>query len=486
MRPHMSTQTVYPAFFPLWQEFQDALACARTQSLRLKQPPRICFVGRFKTGKSRLINALIGADILPYNTDECTAQIIELAYGAEDKATRIVGLDLDSSPEKPIGLAEFQKAVDFTAMSENQRRTAKASAFRRYLPSPRLLSASIVDTPGYDGGNFEARARNDSVRDQAIKQSSLCVLVTDKLDENDPKYMRSVQQQGTEMIIVLNKADQYDAEQRQGIRDQWSDLGRDMGVTFSFYACSALWQRGTEPDREDIERQRRFFDDEDEREWHQWAVFVSRLSRPPSGQRHTALLAAIHRAFGAAVKAHEGYDRTLQAEATFLEQLPRWRELMSSLIGQAVLEMAVTAARSQKPLPWNRLQNFGIGPENVAPESLLPLDELKQLIEPLYLTVLGEVAQLALGEHCAPLYRFVLTEVSTFSALVGESIKLSSDWLLVLKSTLEDVAWYSRPLGPDFAYAEALSELRGRWKVQPTLRSSDCARIRRRLAAALA
>ena len=57
--------TVYDSIAPVWQEFQNALTAVETLGQSRNALPYVCFVGRFKTGKSYLINALVGADAAP-------------------------------------------------------------------------------------------------------------------------------------------------------------------------------------------------------------------------------------------------------------------------------------------------------------------------------------------------------------------------------------------------------------------------------------
>ena len=161
---------------------------------------------------------------------------------------------------------------------------------------------------------------------------------------------------------------------------------------------------------------------------------------------------------------------------------------MPSLIGQAVLEMAVSAAKDSRPLPWKRLENFGITPNMVAPESILPTFDLGNLLAE-YAKVLAQVVRFAKDQHAPTLYRFLLSEASTFIVSLEESGKksgtLTSGLSAALKSSMEEAAWHSQPLWKDFAYKDALAGLQDRWNVKPALMDDDCTRIRQRLAAAL-
>ncbi|MDO4179451.1 MAG: dynamin family protein [Phascolarctobacterium sp.] len=48
---------------------------------------KVVVIGKFSTGKSTLINALLGEDVLPDSLDPCTAFINEIIYGAKPRAT---------------------------------------------------------------------------------------------------------------------------------------------------------------------------------------------------------------------------------------------------------------------------------------------------------------------------------------------------------------------------------------------------------------
>ena len=492
----MSTPTVYPALLPLWQEMQHAIAYAHTQSIHLAKSPRVCFVGRFKTGKSRLINALIGSDVLPYNTDECTAQLVELAWRGTDIASQLDSLDLDSASERLITVDQFQRATDLTAMSKDGERAADATAFRRYVTSHLLLKIRIIDTPGFDGADSQARERADKIREQAIRQSDLCVLVLSSgLSEDDLKCARLIQQHGTETLVVLNKSDNYDADDRLAMQDQiLSELKSEAGIAASFYACSALWQNGTEQDREELERRRRYFDDEDEAQWHQWHPLLSRLSRPLTGRRHIAMLSTICSAYKFASVVQGKYDLIQQAEATFLDHLPQWRAMMQPPIGPVILEMAVSAAKTGKPLPWKRLQNFNITPELFTPKNVLPHNDLENLFG-LHEKALAEVILLCIASDSVDFFDALMESVETF---VNATVSLHGDGSLEVKSKLfmakitalrlqaEKLRWFSQPLRADFTYQKAFDGLQARWNTVPDALNEDCKYIRKRLAAVLA
>jgi len=479
--------TVYDSLAPVWLEFQKAFSALETLGQSRNALPRVCFVGRFKTGKSYLINALVGTSVLPHDTDECTAHLVELVHGSDGRASRLNGHDLDAAQETPLTLEQFNKAVDLTRMSVEEKRSVEDAAFRYYFPNPLLASCRLIDTPGFDGPNPEARQRAEIARKQAIQQSSLCVLVLSAgLGEDDMKCIRLIQQHKIPMVVVLNQSDKYDEEQIQEIQEQIiSGMEQEMSMSPPFFACSALWQIGSAEDRKAISDQRRDYDDADVAEWHQWDAFVSHLTRPRMGENHRVLLTALRHTFELAERVSKEYDVTRQAETVFLDHLSQCQAKMLSLVGKAVLELAVSAAQSGKPLPWKRLQNFGILPEDLAPKKILSTETIRSLSR-LYAETFSEIAEMALEQHSVVLYRIVFSEQSYWGAFLKIDFKAVSELSQTVRRCKDDAAWYSQPLRTDFNYEEALYSLQSRWKTAPDTLESDSARLRTRLAAALA
>ena len=481
----MSIQTVYPALTPIWEEMQETIANAHAQHLYMAHPPRVSFIGRFKTGKSRLINALVGTDVLPSDLDECTAHLVELAYGFQEKITRLIGHDLHTAREEIISPEQFLSAVDLTA--PDRMHLADDAAFRYYLASPLLQSIRVIDTPGFDGTNSEVRTRGSQARERAIQQSHLCILVLSAgLGLDDVKSARLIHHHGAEMVVVLNQSDKYDSDDRMEMKQQiLSDLEREVGVKPAFFTCSALWQSGSEQKRDEIEHQRRFFDREDETQWHQWDALISHLSHSLNGERDLRLLDTLRRAFDLARRVNNEYDINRQAEATFLDNLPRWQEMMPSLVGQAVLEMAVSAAKSKRPIPWKRLENFGITPEIVAPRSIVSDQEVNKLVDH-YSSAVAALVSLAIETHCAKLYKYLVEDVSTCIKLIGNEFSVPAHQVHTLHQAVQKAEWYSQPLRSDFIYQNSLANLQARWKANPAELSKDCSYIQKRLSSALA
>ena len=137
---------------------------ARTQVLdvrrRLGEPLRVAIAGRLKSGKSTLVNALIGRRVAPTEVGECTRIVTQFRYGTSDRVDIVRrngtrgSLPLDEAGMIPqrLGIPRHEIAyVDVT------------------LTSDHLRDLTVVDTPGLSSANTSVsdQARRFLFSDQA-------------------------------------------------------------------------------------------------------------------------------------------------------------------------------------------------------------------------------------------------------------------------------------------------------------------------------
>lgn len=101
------------------------------------RPPRVAIVGRLKSGKSTLVNALTQHRIAATDSLECTLVVSMYLDGAPARA-EIIGLDGESIRE-PLGNGPLQKLP---------RPLDEIDYVRQYLPNVSLRQLSLIDTPG--------------------------------------------------------------------------------------------------------------------------------------------------------------------------------------------------------------------------------------------------------------------------------------------------------------------------------------------------
>jgi hypothetical protein len=106
---------------------------------RLSAPLQVAVAGRIKSGKSTLVNALIGRRVAPTDVGECTRLVTRFQYGTVDRVELIFTdgrkqvLPFDAG-----GMIPNDLEVDFE----------KVSHLEAYLTNAVLRDLTVIDTPG--------------------------------------------------------------------------------------------------------------------------------------------------------------------------------------------------------------------------------------------------------------------------------------------------------------------------------------------------
>src|SRR5699024_10132328 len=106
---------------------------------RLESPLQVAVAGRIKSGKSTLVNALIGRRVAPTDIGECTRLVTRFQYGTVDRlelvlhdgGTRVIPFGSDGMIPEDLG-------VD----------TDEVSHIEAYLTNAVLRDMTVIDTPG--------------------------------------------------------------------------------------------------------------------------------------------------------------------------------------------------------------------------------------------------------------------------------------------------------------------------------------------------
>jgi len=124
------------------RELQDSIEeCL--EMIRTKQY-NVAVIGEFKRGKSTIINALLGAAILPADINPMTATINRVTYGSEQGAV----VKFKDGSEKKIGIGELEEYVT-KITTESEKRAATVSEAVVYYPTVFCQNnIDIIDTPG--------------------------------------------------------------------------------------------------------------------------------------------------------------------------------------------------------------------------------------------------------------------------------------------------------------------------------------------------
>ena len=174
---------------------------------------RVAVLGQFKRGKSTLLNALLGAPLLPSGVIPVTAIPSFVRAGGEGKA-RITFTDgkaaLEWSGETDIRRA-LEEHISEVRNPHNRLQVEKVDI---EFPSEFLRRGVLaIDTPGV-GSTF---LHNTQTAEAVLVEcdAALFVLSADPpITEVEVKYLRDVQKLIPKIFFILNKVDLLDADER--------------------------------------------------------------------------------------------------------------------------------------------------------------------------------------------------------------------------------------------------------------------------------
>ena len=164
---------------------------------------RVLVVGEAKRGKSTLVNALLGRDVLPSGVTPLTAVTTTVRYGDDERAEVRF---LDGHDEKHP-LAVLSDLVTERGNPGNRRRIAGVTV---YVAAPVLADGvELVDTPG-TGSVFEwdTQAAHEALRSM---DAAVFVLTADPpVSASERDLLSQVARLSVTTFVVLNKADHLD------------------------------------------------------------------------------------------------------------------------------------------------------------------------------------------------------------------------------------------------------------------------------------
>ena len=164
-------------------------------------------------GKSTMINAILGEDILPSEADETTCVPVEIRYGPEPKG--IVRF-LDDKPETPVNTkTELSEFVDNNFNPGNEKRVSHIVLYRDY---PLLKTGLvIVDLPGV-GSLTKANEETTTKYIQNLCVAIFIISTSPPILKTEANFITSVWRSFSSAYFVQNVCDDNSEEEtREGL-----------------------------------------------------------------------------------------------------------------------------------------------------------------------------------------------------------------------------------------------------------------------------
>jgi hypothetical protein len=190
----------------------QAAEALRGYARRLAEPLRIAIAGMVKAGKSTLLNAIIGEEIAPTDTGECTRIVTWYRHGHTPRITLhpVTGEPRNLPLKRVDGRLVF--ALDGVEAEEVERLDVE-------WPAPALQAMTLIDTPGIASVSQDVSAR--SIRfltpEDSASEADAVIYLMRHMHASDLRFLESFRdtaagRSGTvNAIAVLSRADEVGA-----------------------------------------------------------------------------------------------------------------------------------------------------------------------------------------------------------------------------------------------------------------------------------
>jgi GTP-binding protein EngB required for normal cell division len=167
----------------------------------------LAVLGQMKRGKSSLLNALLGSDILPTGVLPLTSVVTEIRYAAAPSACVVY----QNGYTENVALRDIG---DYITESKNPGNRKHVSILRIFYPTEILRNGLVlVDTPGF-GSTYSHNT--DATLDYlgTVDAAIIVFSIDPPMTEIEANFIKDLQPDIPQLFFVLNKVDLVSEEER--------------------------------------------------------------------------------------------------------------------------------------------------------------------------------------------------------------------------------------------------------------------------------
>ena len=200
----------------------------------------VAVIGQFKRGKSALVNALLGEELLPVGIVPVTSAVTEIRYGTPRAAVRF-----QNGLIRPTEIDQLAKYIN---EQENPDNHLGVSSVRIFSTSPFLQEGlTFVDTPGV--GSFHKH--NSDAAYAFVRESDAVIFmlsVDTPINEIEIEFLKNTRMFAGKFFFVVNKIDTIDDKELETYLDYCRNLLRRLMDTedVTLFPLSAKTGAGVE------------------------------------------------------------------------------------------------------------------------------------------------------------------------------------------------------------------------------------------------
>lgn len=225
-----------------------------SRELLTKGEFNLAVCGKVKNGKSSLINALIGKEILPVSNDVATSRVFKISHADEEMFYVVYGNgNRKEISKEELSLYGNQSVINKTGEQEIEDTIAYIQVYTPigFLPE----GVSLIDTPGI-GSTFP---QHTAITKHYLKMADAAIFVMNPtpLESIEVDFLKDIVKVTPGIVFVTTKIDQNGNDSvNESIKRNYQIIDKNVGEDLPFgisilkMSSSLLLQAAQEPDKD--------------------------------------------------------------------------------------------------------------------------------------------------------------------------------------------------------------------------------------------